>query len=450
MTSINVSTPLSISRRPASLIFALLAVLTVGLLLLLPGGPAQAQATADTYQYAENGTDPVVTFTANDPEGVTPTVWTVLQDGDGNQDIDGDGPADTDDVADADAVDAVHFTINGDGELSFISPPNFEAPSGENGTSNTYKVVVQASDGGVTSWVNWFKVTVIVTDIEEPGSVSWTVNPDGAGTTEVSQTLRQFQAGARLFATVTDRDNATAADSDGTVDDATWKWYRSSSQNGPWDEIFDEDDDEDDATYIASDKAENNDVGMYLRAEATYTDNRGGSKLAERVSLYPVQEAKEINTPPEFPSAVATRSVNEESNGANVGGAVRGRDADGDVLNYSLLVGDDAGRFDIDGATGQITTAVALNYESPADTGGDNEYEVTVTVIDSSGTESNPLCAGCELGQVYAGAVSSACSGLNVAPGSSWRGGAIAQADFLSCCRSEFAMSIVCRGAWSA
>ena len=30
--------------------------------------------------------------------------------------------------------------------------------------SNTYRVVVQASDGGVESHANWFKVTVNVTD----------------------------------------------------------------------------------------------------------------------------------------------------------------------------------------------------------------------------------------------------------------------------------------------
>ena len=79
---------------PVGLITALLAAIAVSLWLLL-GGLVQAQATADTYQYAENGTDPVVTFTANDPEGVTPIVWSVLTDeppADRTvQDIDGDG-----------------------------------------------------------------------------------------------------------------------------------------------------------------------------------------------------------------------------------------------------------------------------------------------------------------------------------------------------------------------
>ena len=243
----------------------------------------------------------------------------------------------------------------------------------------------------MTSWVNWFKVTVIVTDIEEPGKVTWTVDPDGTETgTEGPQTLRQFQAGADLVATVTDLDND---DPGAVITTATWKWYRSASQSGPWAEIFEQ---TPNATYTASDEAESNDVGMYLRAVATYTDRRGGSKLAEFVSLYPVQEAREINTEPEFPSLVATRSVNEGSNKANVGAPVTGTDADGDVLNYIEVVGGDAGSFSIDGATGQIKTAVALDYENPIDNAftdpddaaTNNTYVYTVMAVDSSGEDS--------------------------------------------------------------
>ena len=46
-------------------------------------------------------------------------------------------------------------------------PPSFETPNvrtaataADGSGSNTYQVVVQASDGGVNSHVNWFKVTV--------------------------------------------------------------------------------------------------------------------------------------------------------------------------------------------------------------------------------------------------------------------------------------------------
>ena len=363
------------------LILVLLAALAVS--LLLPGGFAQAQATSDTYQYAENGMDSVVTFTANDPERVTPIVWSVLA-ADATtevQDIDGDGD---DDVDTADAADAAHFEVSDNGALSFDSPPNFEIPSGEGATSNTYKVVVKASDGGMTSWVNWFKVTVMVTDVEETGTVTWTVDPDGTAGTEAAQTLRQFRAGALLAATVTDLDNAAVDDADGEVTGATWKWYRSSSSSGPWSEIFEA---ETGGTYTASDEADSYDVGMYLRAVATYTDNRGGNKHAELVALYPVQEAQEDNTHPEFPSDTATRSVSEGPIGRDVGGPVRASDADNDVLNYSIVdpTTDDAAFFMIDPATGQISTLMALNYEDPGDGDDDNVFEVTVRATDSSG-----------------------------------------------------------------
>ena len=67
-----------IAASPASLInkrftlpfLALLAVLTAGLLFLLPGGLLQAQDDG-TIEYAENGTDPVATYTGIDPEGRT-------------------------------------------------------------------------------------------------------------------------------------------------------------------------------------------------------------------------------------------------------------------------------------------------------------------------------------------------------------------------------------------
>ena len=65
---------------------------------------------------------------------------------------------------------------------------------------NTYRVVVQASDGGVDSHANWFKVTVNVTDVEEDGAVAeWTVDADGDTATEqdVDQLL-QFNASAVL------------------------------------------------------------------------------------------------------------------------------------------------------------------------------------------------------------------------------------------------------------
>ena len=189
------NSPSLLARRQFAFpMLAALAVAALGLSLLLLYNSAFAQATADTYQYPEKGDNPVVVFTASDPEGVSPVVWSVLTDATGIQDIGGDGPVDADgnptidadDVADADVADSGLFTVE-DGALSFKESPDFETPSGGgvNGTSNTYNVVVQASDGGRTSWVNYFKVTVIRDwTIEETGKVAWTVDPDGDGTAQ--------------------------------------------------------------------------------------------------------------------------------------------------------------------------------------------------------------------------------------------------------------------------
>ena len=61
------SPSLLVRRQFAFPILAVLAVAALGLWLLLPGGALRAQD--GTIEYAENGTDPVATYTAVDPEG---------------------------------------------------------------------------------------------------------------------------------------------------------------------------------------------------------------------------------------------------------------------------------------------------------------------------------------------------------------------------------------------
>ena len=66
--------------------------------------------------------------------------------------------------------------------------------------------------------------------------------------------------------------------------------------------------------------------------------------------------------------------------GTNIGEPVAATDGDNDRLTYSLssLSGTDDRSFDIDGATGQLQTRDALNYEDK------NSYTVTVTATDTS------------------------------------------------------------------
>ena len=232
----------------------------------LDEGPAikdKADSTAEGQQhvedYAEDRTDAVLTLTARDPEGVTPIVWSLLMNAEGVQDLgivtDDEVP---DDVGADDVVDHADFKISQDGVLTFASQPSFEDPKGgtdqDTGGTNTYSVVVQASDGGQMAQLSWFRVTVTVTDVEEDGEVTWTVDHDGTGThTETAPGLTQFRAGASLAAEVTD--------DDGAVSNIRWQWYRSSSKTAMGTAI----DDATQATYTTTD------TGTPTMSKCTFT-----------------------------------------------------------------------------------------------------------------------------------------------------------------------------------
>ena len=97
-----------------------------------------------------------------------------------------------------------------------------------------------------------------------------------------------------------------------------------------------------------------------------------------------VTEVTEVNEAPVFPSAMATRTIPENTPaGRNIGAPVAATDPDNDALTYSLN-GADAGSFDIVSGTGQLQTKASLDGASG------NSYSVTVSVRDSKDDEGNP------------------------------------------------------------
>ncbi|HEX9965438.1 MAG TPA: cadherin domain-containing protein [Allosphingosinicella sp.] len=66
-------------------------------------------------------------------------------------------------------------------------------------------------------------------------------------------------------------------------------------------------------------------------------------------------------------------------------------DPDGDVPAYSIAGGADAARFAIDPATGALSFIDAPNFEAPADSGGNNVYNVIVAASDGSETDTQVL-----------------------------------------------------------
>ena len=122
-------------------------------------------------------------------------------------------------------------------------------------------------------------------------------------------------------------------------------------------------------------------------------DNNGGTATID-VTI----TVADVNEPPEFDSATATREVPENTEaGGNIGAPVTAADPDtGDTPAYTLG-GTDATFFDIDASTGQLQTQAALDYETKSGytvtmTASDGtltatvDVTVTVTNIDEAGT----------------------------------------------------------------
>ncbi len=325
-------------------------------------GDAPTVSGPSSVEYDENGTGPVATFTATDPDGDAVT-WAALS-----------------------GVDSGDFAISTKGVLTFSTKPDFENAV-DDGTNNTYNVTVNATDGTNTED---FDVTVKVTNQNEPGEVTWTVDPAGSPGVNILDTdatpLLQFQVGAVLVASVTDGDISGATKTvDPTDNSLTWRWYKGGTPISG----------ENTATY----DVESTDVGSRIRVTAFYTVGTGREESASLTSDYPVLDTRTSNDAPEFSPATVTREVAEGDKGAKVGAPVTATDDISNALNY-VLGGDDRGRFKIDRKTGQITTNADLDFDETTlgiDGGSEdqcvvrNSCEVTVTATDSVGEQSSPV-----------------------------------------------------------
>ena len=351
--------------RVAAGIVALLAALTLPL-MSHDVGLAQEAPIA----YEENDTVPVASFTAIDPETGSSIKWSLVTDAVG-------------DVTEADVADHGDFTISSSGVLNFKSPPNYEAAADDN-TNNEYKVTVQARGSG-SGDSSYYELVVNVTNVEEAGTV----------------TLTTLQPQVRVILT------ASVSDPDQNVTGTTWQWYNSSDMS-TWDEI-------DKATQAAYLPAVS-DAGKYLRAVATYTDDKNNPK--DDPATADVDESKDTamaasaavlastttNAAPDYkdnegesrPDSGEGSSVAIPLKESAVGGDAVGNPVtavDDDTLTYTMADTDaaeaHAALFTIDRPSGQISVKAGTTFDFT----GDHEaaaaktgpYNVTVTATDPTG-----------------------------------------------------------------
>ena len=187
-------------------------------------------------------------------------------------------------------------------------------------------------------------------------------NVDEAGTVSVSS--ERPTVGAALAASL--------SDPDGSLSDISWQWA-ASSDGSNWSDISGANSDS--YTPVADD------VGIYLRATASYTDGHGPGK-----SAHAVMERQTAQRDPSFEGDVTLLTVDENTPpGTLVGDAITATDPDGDILTYSLS-GTEASSFVIDGSTGQITvgSGTMVDYES-----GPARHTVIVSVHDGRDSYGN-------------------------------------------------------------
>ena len=123
------------------------------------------------------------------------------------------------------------------------------------------------------------------------------------------------------------------------------------------------------------------DLGSYLFVRVWFVDGYGSDEgpLASGVTG---RVMPKVNNPPSF-SSVSTFSVNENSRTV---GTVVASDVDGEdsVVGYSVSGGVDSARFSITNA-GVLSFVSVPDFEVPVDVGGDNVYDLVVTVTSGVG-----------------------------------------------------------------
>ena len=121
--------------------------------------------------------------------------------------------------------------------------------------------------------------------------------------------------------------------------------------------------------------------------DLTVTASDGDSGDGNRVDQAVVITVTDEDDTPVFTSS-GEASVAENQSVQNVVYTAVAGNAEGDALTYSLS-GPDAGLFTIDAVTGELRFSAVPNFEAPADAGGDNVYDLTVTASDGDGNRAD-------------------------------------------------------------
>ena len=222
-------------------------------------------------------------------------------------------------------------------------------------TKSAYALTVEASDGSGGSAS--IAVTVNLTDVNEAPAFD-----EGASATRQVAENRPAGTSIGLPLTATDPDSDTLTYSLSGSDAGSFEIDAATGQLTTIDSV----------TYDYETKT------TYAVTVAAEDADHAVATISVTVSLTDVEEAAPNQAPVFDEGDGATRTLAENTAaGENVGAPMTATDPDDDTLLYTLS-GADAGSFDLNAATGQLTTreGVTYDYESKS------TYAVTVTAED--------------------------------------------------------------------
>ncbi|MCZ8260959.1 MAG: cadherin domain-containing protein, partial [Beijerinckiaceae bacterium] len=282
-----------------------------------------------TASAVENGTA-VMTVTATDPDAGATLGYTIVG-----------------------GADSAKFTINPTtGVLTFVTAPNFEAPT-DAGNNNVYDVQVQVADGlGGTVTQN---IAVTVTNQNEAPTITsaTTVSVAENGTAVMTVTATDPDAGATLTYSIfggADAGKFTINPTTGVLSFVTAPNFESPTDVGG-----------------------NNVYDVQVAVEDQF-----GAASVQNLAV----TVTNINENPTITSS-GTVAIQENSTAALT---VTATDPDASpTFGYSISGGADASLFTINSTTGEVTFNSAPDYENPADAGGNNVYNIDILVTDGQG-----------------------------------------------------------------
>lgn len=260
-------------------------------------------------------------------------------------------------------LDSAKFNINSStGVLTFASAPDFETAT-DNGANNIYDVQVTVSDGSASDVQD---IAVTVTNVNETPVIT----SNGGGAIASVNAAENQTAVTTVTATDGDAADTLTYSISGGADAAK---FAINSSTGVLTFLAVPD------FEIPGDSGANN----VYDVQVTVSDSALTDLQDITVALINVNETPVITS--NGGGATAATSINENATAVTTVTAI---DVDAaTTLTYSISGGADAAKFAINSSTGALTFLAAPDFEAAGDVGGNNVYDVQVTVSDSALTD---------------------------------------------------------------